>query len=67
MRALDHGEEFLITRNGTPVGELRPLRRRRFVSADAAMAAFAGAPRIDPERFRSEVDRQLDQDSAPRG
>jgi hypothetical protein len=28
MRALDRGEVFLVTRNGFPVGELRPARRR---------------------------------------
>ncbi|HUZ82793.1 MAG TPA: hypothetical protein VMU73_11175 [Gaiellaceae bacterium] len=28
--ALDRGEMFVVTRNGVPVGELTPLRRRRF-------------------------------------
>ena len=27
MRALDEGEDFVITRNGVPVGELKPVRR----------------------------------------
>jgi antitoxin (DNA-binding transcriptional repressor) of toxin-antitoxin stability system len=44
MRALDRGESFVITRNGVPVGELLPLRRRHFVPAPLAIAAFAGAP-----------------------
>src|SRR5919201_1565003 len=57
MRALDEGESFVVTRNGVPVGELLPLRRRQFVSAEAAVAAFAGAPAIDIERFRADVDR----------
>jgi hypothetical protein len=30
------------------------------------VAAFAGLPPIDPERFRADVDRALDQDPAPR-
>src|SRR5207245_5084128 len=30
MRALDGGESFVVTRNGVPVGELRPLPRREF-------------------------------------
>jgi prevent-host-death family protein len=34
MRALDRGEMFVVTRNGVPVGELTPLRKRLFVSAD---------------------------------
>jgi prevent-host-death family protein len=66
MRALDRGESFVVTRNGTPVGELVPLRPRQFVSADAAVAAFSGAPRIDPARFRNDVDALLDQDPTPR-
>jgi len=66
MRALDHGETFVVTRNGVPVGELHPVRARRFVSTDVVVAAFAGAPPIDAARFREEVDAGLDQDAAPR-
>jgi prevent-host-death family protein len=66
MRALDRGESFVVTRNGTPVGELIPLRRRRFVPAEVVMGAFTTAPRIDPARFRADVDSVLDQDPAPR-
>ena len=54
MRRLDKGETFIVTRNGTPVGELTPLRRHRFVSADAIVAMFRNAPAIDAERFRTE-------------
>lgn len=67
MRALDRGESFVVTRNGAAVGELVPLRRRRFVSADAAVVAFMGAPAIEPGRFRDDVDAELDQSPAPRG
>lgn len=56
----------MVTRNGVAVGELTPVRRRRFVTAEAARA-FAGSPGIDPARFRSDVDRPVDQDAAPRG
>jgi prevent-host-death family protein len=66
MRQLDSGESFVITRNGVPVGELTPLRRRRFVAAAAVSAAFADAPRIDADRFRRDVDRLADQSAAPR-
>lgn len=66
MRALDRGESFVVTRNGVPVGELTPLRPRRFVSADEATAAFSGAAAIDAERFRADVDATLDQAPAPR-
>jgi antitoxin (DNA-binding transcriptional repressor) of toxin-antitoxin stability system len=66
MRALDRGETFVVTRNGVAVGELLPLRRRRFVGAEAAVAAFAGAPDVALERFRADIDEVLDQDPAPR-
>ena len=66
MRALDLGESFVVTRNGVAVGELVPLRRRRFVAAGAALAAFAHAPRIDAGRWRREVDALVDQDPKPR-
>ena len=66
MRALDRGETFIVTRNSVPVGELRPLPRQ-FVSASAVAAAFVGAPPIDRERFRSDLDAFVDQDVSPRG
>jgi antitoxin (DNA-binding transcriptional repressor) of toxin-antitoxin stability system len=66
MRALDRGESFVVTRNGVPVGELAPLKRRRFVAADAAIAAFAGSPRLESEGLRADLDAVLDQDPTPR-
>lgn len=66
MRALDRGESFVVTRNGVAVGDLVPLRRRQFVGAGAAVAAFRDAPRVDPERFRSDVDAVIDPTAAPR-
>lgn len=67
MRALDAGESFTVTRNGVPVGELVPVRRRSFVARDAALRAFATAPALDADRFRADVDRYADPDPAPRG
>lgn len=66
MRALDRGEHFTVTRNGTPVGELVPSPRASFVDRRAVLAAFAGAPTIDAEAFRGDVDAVVDQDIAPR-
>ena len=66
MRALDMGETLILTRNGVPVGELAPIRRRRFVDIATVMAAFTGAPEIDGARFREDVDVLLDQDPTPR-
>ena len=67
MRELDQGESFVVTRNGIPVGELSPLRRHRFVSAEVAAAAFRGAPRVEFGRFREDLDRAASQEFAPRG
>jgi len=62
MRAVERGESFTITRNGTPVGRLIPLRRRVFVPREEVVAAFASAPVLDAERFRRDVDDVADQD-----
>lgn len=67
MRRLDEGETFIVTRNGVPVGELMPLRRRRVVNGPALATAFRGAPRIDYQRLRADLDRCVDQDATPRG
>jgi antitoxin (DNA-binding transcriptional repressor) of toxin-antitoxin stability system len=67
MRALDAGESFLVTRAGVAVGELTPVRRRRFVSRDAARATFSHAAPIDAARLRADLDRLADQDPTPRG
>jgi antitoxin (DNA-binding transcriptional repressor) of toxin-antitoxin stability system len=67
MRQLGHGETFVVTRNGTPVGELSPLRRRRFVSADDVVAAFEGAPPVDLRQLRRDLDRIAIPAVKPRG
>ncbi|MDE0652444.1 MAG: hypothetical protein OXI26_02165 [bacterium] len=66
MRALDRGESFIVTRNGVPVGELRPVRQRRLVPADEVIEMFAGGSPIDYEQFRADVDAVLDQSIEPR-
>ena len=67
MKALDRGETFVVTRNGVPVGELRPFVRRRFVPIADLVAAFAGSPSLDFARFRRDLDAVADQDPTPRG
>lgn len=66
MRRLDRGESFIVTRDGVPVGELSPLRRHRFVQAEAAIALFRGAPGVDYRRLRADLDRTAGQDTTPR-
>jgi hypothetical protein len=67
MRALDRGQTFVVTRNGVPVGELRPLGRRPYVPAADVVAAFASSPAIDRARFRRDLDSLIEQDAVPRG
>jgi antitoxin (DNA-binding transcriptional repressor) of toxin-antitoxin stability system len=66
MRRVEVGESFVVMRNGVPVGELDPIRQRRFVPTAIAAAASAGADPVDPDQFRR-VDAHLDQDPTPRG
>ncbi len=65
MRMLDEGHTFIVTRNGQPVGELRPLRRHRFVDVQMVREVFKGAPVIDANAFRHDVDEALDQSIDP--
>ncbi|SCL17839.1 prevent-host-death family protein [Micromonospora pallida] len=62
MRDVEHGASFVITRNGTPIGKLIPLRRRTFVPRTEVLAAFATAPLLDAERFRQDIDALAEQD-----
>jgi prevent-host-death family protein len=62
MRGVERGESFTITRNGTPIGWLVPLRRRTFVPRDEVLAAFATAPVLDPDQLRRDLDALADQD-----
>src|SRR5215217_2409708 len=63
MRALDRGESFIVTRRGVPVGELRPItRRRQFVNTEALLKSFAKLPPIDSKQFFADIDAFVDQD-----
>lgn len=65
MRALVEGETFTVTRNGEPIGELTPLRRRRFVRSEAAVELFRTAPPVDFDRLRRDLDQVADQTITP--
>ena len=67
MRALDEGKSFVVSRHGQPVGELRPLRRGRFVDAGIVGAAFKDRPEIDLAQLRRAVDDVVEQSGEPRG
>lgn len=57
------GETFLITRNGTPIAELRPLTipRRTFVPRIELAALGSQGPHIDAARFRRDMQREVDE------
>jgi len=63
IEAVTAGETFVITRNGEPVAELRPLRagRRAFISREEVAALATAGVRIDRGRFRADLDRVIDQ------
>jgi prevent-host-death family protein len=61
--AVAAGETFVVTRNGEPVAELRPLRagRRMFVTRDEVAAMATAGVRIDRHQFRADLDHAVDQ------
>jgi|KBSSwiStaDraftv2_1062776.scaffolds.fasta_scaffold10113_7 prevent-host-death family protein len=61
LRAVERGEAFVVTRNGSPIAELVPLRRRTFVPTTEVLAMFAGEPDIDADRFFADLDATVDQ------
>lgn len=62
LRDVQAGETLIITRNGTPVAEIRPLPPRRFVPRAALAGSATRAPRIDYARFRADLDAAADPD-----
>ena len=64
IAAVAAGETFVITRNGTPVAELRPVtltRRRIFVPKSEVAALALHGPHIGATEFRQDLERFLDQ------
>ncbi|HDK02778.1 MAG TPA: type II toxin-antitoxin system prevent-host-death family antitoxin [Gammaproteobacteria bacterium] len=61
LREVQAGQTVIVTRNGVPVAELRPIQPRRFVPRAAIAEAIARAPRIDAGRFRADLDAVIDQ------
>lgn len=61
LREVQAGQTIIVTRNGVPVAELRPIQPRRFVPRAALAEAAARAPRIDAGRFRVDIDAVIDQ------
>ncbi|MGN9846228.1 type II toxin-antitoxin system Phd/YefM family antitoxin [Nonomuraea sp. H19] len=56
MDQVEAGEVFHITRNGVEIAELRPLPRRRRLSAEELVARHRRLPAVDYAEMRREAD-----------
>jgi prevent-host-death family protein len=61
LREVEGGRSLIVTRNGTPVAELRPVGRQQFAPRERIAIAAQRAARIDLRRFRDDVDSLVDQ------
>jgi len=61
LREVQAGQVIIISRNGVPVAELRPLPPRRFVARAVIADAARRAPRVDADRLRADLDAVVDQ------
>lgn len=63
MDALEAGEDFVITRNGVAVGELKPITYHRELHAVELVALFTGLPAgMTSEQVRAEADALFGED-----
>jgi prevent-host-death family protein len=56
LRDVQAGQIITVTRNGTPIAELRPLSHHRFVPRAVLADAARRAPRIELARLRADLD-----------
>jgi prevent-host-death family protein len=61
LREVQAGHVIIISRNGVPVAELRPVPPRRFVLRAVIADAARRAPRVDASRLRADLDSVVDQ------
>jgi len=57
---VEAGQHITVTRDGRPVAELRPLRRRG-ASAATLLERWRRLPAVDPDALRRDVDAVIDQ------
>ena len=60
LREVEAGRTVVVTRNGSPVAELRPIQPRQFVPRATLADAARRAPRVDADRFRADLDAVID-------
>lgn len=56
---VEHGEVLVVTRDGRPVAELRPLRARG-VPRPLLIERARNLPAVDPEHLRADLDAAVD-------
>ncbi|GAB7037402.1 MULTISPECIES: type II toxin-antitoxin system Phd/YefM family antitoxin [Catenuloplanes] len=56
MDAVEAGETYHITRNGVEIAEVRPLARRRRLTAEELVERHKRLPKVDHARMRREAD-----------
>lgn len=61
LREVQAGQTLIVTRNGVPSAELRPIQPRRLVPRAVIAEAARRTSRIDAKRFRAEADSLVDQ------
>lgn len=62
MDAVEAGEIYHVTRNGVAVAELRPLSRRRRLSAEELVERHRKLPQVDHALMRQEADELFGED-----
>lgn len=55
MDAVEAGETYHVTRNGVEIAELRPLPRRRRLTAEELIERHRRLPRVDHARLRQDA------------
>ncbi len=60
LREVQAGQTLIISRNGVPIAELRPVPPRRFVPRAVIADAARRAPRVDFRRLRADLDAVAD-------
>ncbi len=55
------GERFIVTRSGTPVAELRPIRSKG-LSSSTLLARWRRLPGMDYRKLRDDLDSVLEPD-----
>ena len=62
MDAVEAGETYIVTRNGVEVAEVRPVVRRRRLTAEELVEKARRLPKVDYAQMRREADEFFGED-----